>query len=86
MKNIKVNIAEVELDYDTACGIAQVLAEKAGGATMLVSWCDRKQGKHSPAAVHCEINGRPGWEAYGENHGGRVKIIINEREYVFIYA
>jgi hypothetical protein len=36
--------------------------------------------------VECEINGKPGWEVYGENHGGGLKISFNQGEYVFIYS
>ncbi len=86
MNEIIVNIDNIELDFDIAQGIARLLAEKDNEFALLISWSDSKSGKHSPAAVHCEINGRPGWELYGENHEGRVKIILNDREYVFIYS
>jgi hypothetical protein len=86
MKTVSVKIDNMDLVYDTALEIARILAEKDNDLAMLISWYDKKEGKHSPAAVHCEINGAPGWEVYGENHEGRIKIIINEREYVFIYS
>ncbi len=86
METVNINIDNPELDYDTARAIAEIPAKKDNESAMLISWYDRKKEKHSPAAVRCEIKGAPGWEVYGENHGGRIKIIINDREYVFIYA
>ncbi len=86
MKKIRVNIDNMELDYDSAQKISRILAEKDNEPVMLISWFDKKRKKHSPAAVHCEINGREGWEVYGENHQGRIKITINDRDYVFIYS
>ncbi|MHB1016157.1 MAG: AF1514 family protein, partial [Desulfurivibrionaceae bacterium] len=54
--------------------------------TDCLAWYDAHREAHSPGCVQCEIKGRPGWEVYGENHGGRLKIIFNQGEYVFIQS
>lgn len=86
MKEIHLRVEDPALDFDSALETARDLAEKDNEETMLISWFDRQRNKHSPAAVFCEINGKPGWEVYGENHQGRIKIILNDRQYVFIFS
>ena len=53
---------------------------------MLICWNDKARDMHSPSGVLCEFDGTPGWEVYGENHGGRWRISINNDAYVFIYG
>ena len=86
MEEIHLTVENTALDFDSARNMALNLAAKENEETMLIAWFDRKRDKHSPAVVFCEINGRPGWEVYGENHQGRIKIDINDREYVFIFS
>lgn len=86
MKERNLYVEDSDLDFDSALEMARDLAAKENEETMLIAWFDRQRNKHSPAAVFCEINGRPGWEVYGENHQGRIKIIINNRQYVFIFS
>jgi hypothetical protein len=33
-----------------------------------------------------ECQHKPGWLAYAEGHGGRVRVDVNETEYSFIFA
>ncbi|HIJ77984.1 MAG: AF1514 family protein [Desulfobulbaceae bacterium] len=86
MQNILVSITGTELDFDSARGMAFSLAEKGNKDTSLVAWHDGIKQKHSPCCVRCELGGRPGWEVYGENHQGRLMIIFNDRQYVFIHT
>ncbi len=86
MKEIVIAITGEELDFQLTRALARSLAEKGNAEASLVAWFDAKAGKHSPCCLKCEIGERPGWEVYGENHGGRVKVIFNAREYVFIYS
>lgn len=86
MKDIFISITGMELDFDAARAISTALAEKGNEETTLVAWSDQKKNTHSPCCVRCEIGDKPGWEVYGENHEGRLKIIINDREFVFIYT
>ncbi|MCK5228103.1 MAG: AF1514 family protein [Desulfobulbaceae bacterium] len=86
MKNIELTITESPLDYASARQQAEGMAEKEFSDPMLISWCDTKKNIHSPSCLKCEIKGKQGWEVYGENHGGKLRISINEDEYVFIFG
>ena len=86
MKDILIAITGAELDFAMARSMARIIGQRENGETDCLAWSDVRQGSHSPRCLQCEIKGRPGWEVYGENHGGRLKIIFNEGEYVFIYS
>jgi len=86
MKDILIAISGEALDFQTARVVAGALAERGNEEATLIAWSDEKAKRHSPCCVKCEIGDRPGWEVYGENHGGRLKISINDGEYVFIYS
>ena len=43
-----------------------------------------KQGEEHPEVPECQH--KPGWLAYAEGHGGRVRVDVNETEYSFIFA
>lgn len=86
MKDIVVAITGAELDFDSARSMAQIIARRENGESDCLAWSDARRQSHSPGCLQCEIKGRPGWEVYGENHGGRVKIIFNNGEYVFIQS
>ena len=86
MKDILIAITGADLDFDLARDMARIIALQANGETDCLAWSDAHREAHSPGCVQCEIKGRPGWEVYGENHGGRVKIIFNQGEYVFIQS
>ncbi|NIA04717.1 MAG: hypothetical protein GWP11_01950 [Proteobacteria bacterium] len=86
MHNITVAIKGVKLDYNQAKRIAEIMALRDNESTMLVSWFDREQGTHSPQCLRCELEGAPGWEVYGRNHEGRLRISFNDDQFVFIYS
>jgi len=74
------------LDFETARRRAAALAADENTETMLISWADRERQIHSPQCLKCEIKGRPGWEVYGENHGGRLRISVDDDRFVFIFS
>ncbi|MDH3347973.1 MAG: AF1514 family protein [Desulfobulbaceae bacterium] len=84
MKEINLTISGLELDFDTARAMATTLAEQDDQETMLVAWYDESTNNHSPCCVKCQIGDTPGWEVYGRNHGGRLRIDINDGAYIFI--
>ncbi len=86
MKDVLISIKGYDLDYTLARDLARKIAEQDEPDPMLIAWHDSRQNTQSPSCVKCEIGDRPGWEVYGENHGGRLRIIINDRQYVFIYS
>jgi len=74
------------LDFDQARELGRIMAEKENEYATLVSWCDREKGVHSPCCLKCELKGEPGWEVYGRNHEGRLRISIDDDRFVFIYS
>jgi hypothetical protein len=86
MKDILIAITGADPDFETVRNMARIIALQDNGETDCLAWSDARQGRQSPGGAQCEIKGRPGWEVYGENHGGRLRIIFNDGEYVFIHS
>ncbi|NOX79771.1 MAG: hypothetical protein GXP57_01520 [Deltaproteobacteria bacterium] len=86
MHNITVAIRGVKPDYNQAKRIAEIMALRDNESATLVSWFDRDRGTHSPQCLRCELKGAPGWEVYGRNHEGRLRISFNDDQFVFIYS
>ncbi len=86
MQDINLTVTGMEIDFETARGMAALIGGQGVEETTLISWCDRERGIHSPQCLKCEIKGEPGWEVYGRNHGGRLRIALQQEQYVFIYA
>ena len=86
MKQINMVFDGVVVDFVFARAIGDLIAGRENEQTTLVSWCDRLRQIHSPQCLHCEINGELGWEVYGRNHGGQLRLSFNEETIVLIYS
>ena len=86
MEEVRITTEGIDLDFATARAMALTLAGRDNPETMLVAWSDRARGTHSPSCVRCEIGERPGWEVYGRNHEGRLRISFNDDSFVFIHT
>lgn len=86
MKRVDCEIHGYALDFDQAKNVSRLMAEKENEYATLVSWCDRDKGVHSPCCLKCEFDGEPGWEVYGRNHEGRLRISFDRDRFVFIYS
>ena len=86
MERVDCNVEGYEVDFDQAREMGRIMAEKDNDFATLVSWCDRDKGVHSPCCLKCELKGEPGWEVYGRNHEGRLRISIDNDRFVFIYS
>ncbi len=86
MQNIQINITGYEPDFEMVRQMAEIIALRDNEYATLVSWNDRQKGVHSPQCLKCEIKGDPGWEVYGRNHGGRLRISVNDDTWVLIYS
>ena len=76
-------------DFDTARKHADEQAARRGIEGELLSWYDRTSGRYSPwvpPECACDSEEHAYWERYGIHRGGRLKVIVNEGEYAFIYA
>lgn len=86
MKKISCNINGYNVTFDEAKAIAELIARPGNDFATLVSWCDRDKGVHSPCCLKCDFQGEPGWEVYGRNHEGRLRISVDDDRFVFIYS
>ena len=86
MQAVDVQISGYEITFEQARQMAELLALKDNEYATLVSWNDRAKGVHSPQCLKCEIKGDPGWEVYGRNHEGRLRISVNNDDFVFIFS
>jgi len=85
MRIIELATRGVDVDYDVARGMADLLASKLAGEVMPVAWYDGKAGKGYPDVKEC-TGDVPGWLAYAQSHGGDVRVNLNGEEFVFIYC
>ena len=86
MEKVECVIQGYGVNFDQAREIGRLLADEGNDFSSLVSWCDREKGVHSPSCLKCELEGEPGWEVYGRNHGGRLRISFDDERFVFIYS
>lgn len=63
---------------------ARRLALQENPEAEIISWKNRENNSQSPCCLNCEFDGVEAWEVYGANHGGRLKIVVNNGLYVFI--
>ncbi len=86
MEKVRLGVEGYTLRFMEAKEIAKILAERDNEYSSLVSWCDNERQVHSPQCLKCEIKGEPGWEVFGRNHEGRLRISFNDDQFVFIHS
>lgn len=86
MEKVGCRITGYMVDFEQARAIAATIAQRENHFATLMSWCDRDKGVHSPQCLQCEIKGEAGWEVYGRNHDGRLRISIDDDRFVFIFS
>lgn len=86
MKPISLTLEGQELDFALGRQIGILIALAGNEEAGLISWGDNLRHLHSPSGLQCEIRGEPGWEVYGRNHGGRLRISFNQDALVLIYS
>jgi len=79
-----IRIEGKEADFALARRLSEDLASTVINGPMLIAWFDGKKGEEHPAVPECQH--KPGWLAYAEGHGGRLRIDVNDSEYSFIFA
>lgn len=91
IKKISLSIAGGFVsDFDTLRDVTKIIAKQRNPNTSLLSWYDKKKDKCSPTNTYsgsCTVKkGEPEWEKYARNHGGSLKIEVNNGDYIFIYS
>ncbi len=86
MKEIDIQISGCKVSQEQAQQIGQVLAQLDNPDTMVISRFNCATNACSPCCLKGTLGGKPGWEIYGETHGGRLKITVNNGAYIFIFS
>ncbi|WP_457577586.1 AF1514 family protein [Desulfomarina sp.] len=86
MQKIHITLEGINPDFDTIRKMTDSLALVENEYATLVAWNDRERDIHSPRCLKCEFDDAPGWEIYGRNHGGRLRISVNNDQFVLIYS
>ena len=87
MEQVNLQLSGMAMDFELARRLATILANQGHQEERsLIAWNDQGRNKHSPCCLQCEIKGEPGWEVYGRNHGGKLRVSINKDQYVFIFS
>lgn len=84
LETIKITVEGKEIDFLLARRLSEDMALTIVAEPMLIAWFDGKKGEEHPEVPECQH--KPGWIAYAEGHGGRVRVDVNETEYSFIFA
>ena len=84
MQHITITLKQEEADFESARQRAREIAATDNPEAEIISWHNRDTKSQSPCCLRCDFDGVPGWEVFGKNHGGRLKIDVNEGQYVFI--
>jgi hypothetical protein len=86
MMRIHLAIEGIEPDFESCREFAKTLAKRDNPETTLISWSNSLRNSRSPCCLGCQIGDEPGWEVYGRTHGGRLRISVNNDDYVFIFS
>ena len=84
--DLEINGEDGVPEWEQAVAAAEEIARQGNPETMMIARCNRLTNSCSPCALGGDLGGRPGWEVYGETHGGRLKIVVNGGIYTFIFT
>ena len=88
MKTLRLDTAELGLDFNAALKLATAVAQQhLGDDTMLLSWYDRERDLESPAGVSechegCVTKGS--WD-YAKNRGARLAVAFDDGRFTFCF-
>jgi len=88
MKTLRLDTAELGLDFNAALKLATAIArQQLDNDTMLLSWYDRERDLESPAGVSechegCATKGS--WD-YAKNRGARLAVAFDGGRFTFCF-
>jgi hypothetical protein len=88
MKTLRLDTAELNLDFNAALKLATAIArQQLGNDAMLLSWYDRERDLESPAGVSechegCATKGS--WD-YAKNRGARMAMVFDGGRFTFCF-
>ena len=83
-ETIKITVEGKDIDFPMAKRLSEDMVSTIVAEPMLIAWFDGKKGEEHPEVPECQH--KPGWIAYAEGHGGRVRVDVNDTDYRFIFA
>jgi len=88
MKTLRIDSAELDLDFNAALKLATAIArQQLGEDTMLLSWHDRERDLESPAGVsecHQGCATKGSWD-YALNRGARLAVEFDSGRFFFCF-
>ena len=84
MEVIDLQVADPDIDFEKAKGLAKQKAGEMHGETMLLSWHNSQTGEYYPT-YECGGSEQPAWILYAESRGANLTIRINGGIYTFMF-
>jgi hypothetical protein len=75
---------ELSVEFNDAQKMATQQARRFLADPMIMSWQDRRTGRHAPDVSCCGADGKEAWEIYAESRGGTLRVQVGD-EYIFIF-
>jgi hypothetical protein len=75
MRDINISIEGIDLNYQTACAMANSVASMIENKPIIMAWHDKPHGKMGTDIPGGDLNTR--WHDYGENYGGNLDVSVN---------
>lgn len=86
MRKIEILVGGHELGQKQAQELSRILAEEENSESVCLARYNRRANACSPCCLQGRLGDKPGWEVYGETHGGRLKVTVNNGDYIFIFS
>ena len=83
-EEVRLRVAEVGLDFETAKDLAKRTARRICAESMLLSWNNAGAGTCYPN-FECGKSVRPAWVVYADARGADLTIDINDGQYTFMF-
>lgn len=84
IQTYKITVEGKDLDFSLARVLAENIVADSISNPMLIAWFDGKKNEEHPLVPECQH--KPGWLAYAEGHGGRIRVDINDDEFSFVFS
>ncbi len=83
---IEIRVLNREITFDDAKSLAEAVARLYSDDAMILAWYDKNNDRFFPQVTCCDCgDGRPTWEIYADSRGAKVKVIVNDGRYVFLF-
>ena len=84
MREVAIAIDGVVPDVVLANALAEQVAARLCERYLLLAWHDGRCNESCPSGPPEQQ--RPGWLVYAEQHGGNIRVRVNEGEFDFVFA